>query len=61
MSNFRNSNKYIYEQEAEQMRLRKLKSIVPYFDGYKIEGYFGKIETREEAERVVKMFIKNGV
>mgnify|MGYP003635965266 CR=1 FL=1 len=51
-----NSNGAIEREEAERLLLRAKKSIVPYFNGYKVEGYFGKHATREDAENAVKYF-----
>lgn len=41
-------------------KLKAQKNIIPYKDGYKIEGYFGYVESYEEAQRVVAMFKRTG-
>lgn len=44
------------EREAKELEeLRAKCSIIPYHNGYKIEGYFGKHATVEDAKRAYKI------
>lgn len=53
---FTNTNCYQYKIEEANKLLQANKNIVPYFDGYKVEGYYGKHASVQEAENAIRFF-----
>jgi len=51
-----NSNGAIKREESKKLRLQAKKNIVTYFNGYKVEGYFGKHASIEDAENAIRYY-----